>query len=240
MREEKRLKRVKAEKQAAVVMLLVGLGAFVVSLVFFGLHVARMRDFELNYIRTYGTVTDFEIHHSPSSKHSSTHYSYVFTYHYDGKTYKATDWVAVTWRNEEMLGEKVEIYVNPAQPEQAARVETADGYSVMASVPFVISLLAFSVGGLTLVGLKGGGYKKRILLVWLPELLFCAAYILLFALGLPHDGVAAIYARTKGAIWISVGGGLLVLAAAIDGLITYKLRPKEIDGRATAWRNVKK
>ncbi len=241
LREEKRLRRRKEKKQAAVVMLLVGLGAFVVSLVFFGLHVARMRDFELNYVRMYGTVTDFKIHHA-SGTHSmgTTHYSYVFTYRYEGKTYKATDSEAYSWRNEEMLGEKVEIYVNPAQPERAARVKTADGYSIMAAVPFVISLLAFSVGGLTLVGLKGGGYAKRILFVWLPELLFCAAYILLFALGLPHDGVAAIYARTRGAIWVSVGGGAVIVAAAIDGLITYKSRPKDIDGRVASWRRLKK
>ena len=80
LREEKRLRRRKEKKQAAVVMLLVGLGAFVVSLVFFGLHVARMRDVERNYVRMYGTVTDFKIPHASGTLSMGTRqYRYVGT-----------------------------------------------------------------------------------------------------------------------------------------------------------------
>lgn len=53
-REQKRLARIKNERKTALAMLLLACAFFAVFLVFFCLNTAKMRNYELNYIRTYG------------------------------------------------------------------------------------------------------------------------------------------------------------------------------------------
>lgn len=236
-REHKRAEKARNGRKTAIVMLLVGCGFFAVFLVFFVLNVAKMHNYETNYIRTYGVVTDFKVHHVTNPK-KTNHYTPVFVYSYGGETYTATDWESYPARIQEMIGESVEIYVDPANPEHAARTDTADGFSVMATIPFAGALIAFSIGGICLVGLKGGGYVKRILFVWLPEIVLCFAFILLFATGLPHDGIAAVYSRVRGALWLTVFAGIVFAVAALDGFIVLKCRPPDIDSRAKAYKKM--
>lgn len=238
-REQKKAEKAKNERKTAIVLLLVGCGFFAVFLVFFGLNVAKMRNYETNYIRTYGVVTGFQRHHNADPREFD-HYTPIFSYIYEGKEYTATDWAAYPAREEKMIGKSIEIYVDPLNPERAARTETADGFSVMAAVPFACSLIAFSVGGVCLVGVKGGGFRERFVFVWLSEILLCGAFILLFALGLPNDGIAAVYSRVEGAIWLSVFAGIIFAVAVIDGLIVLKFKPPDTDSRAEAWKRIQK
>lgn len=238
-REQKRLERIKNERKTALAMLLLACAFFAVFLVFFCLNTAKMRNYELNYIRTYGVVTGFKRYDSSGAKNSD-HYAPVFSYTYDGKQYSATDWEAYPAPEEDLIGKNIEIYVDPSNPEKAARTTTADGFSVMAAVPFAIALIPLLIGGVSLVSLKGGGYKMRILCVWLPAAILCMAFVLLFALGLPNEGIAGVYSRIAGATWLTVFAGIVIAVGMIDGLIVLKYRPSEIDSRAKAWKKIKK
>ncbi len=238
-REQKRLARIKNERKTALAMLLLACAFFAVFLVFFCLNTAKMRNYELNYIRTYGVVTGFKRYDSSGAKNSD-HYAPVFSYTYDGKQYSATDWEAYPAPEEDLIGKNIEIYVDLSNPEKAARTVTADGFSVMAAVPFAIALIPLLIGGALLVSLKEGGYKMRILCVWLPAAILCMAFVLLFALGLPNEGIAGVYSRIAGATWLTVFAGIVIAIGIIDGLIVLKYRPSEIDSRAKAWKKINK
>ena len=75
-----------------------------------------------------------------------------------------------------------------------------------------------------LLSIKGSSFKKRLLFVWGVEILLGITFLMLFGLGLPNSGFGEVFARTEGAIGLTVVCGIVLCFTLIDGIITYKTK----------------
>ena len=215
----------KNRRKNIVFFLAAALLIFCTAAVLTGVHVARMRNYELNYTKTVGTVTDYKYHHSAGAG-SSRHYALVISYTFDGKTYCFNDSVAFPARPDDIIGTNTEIYVNPKNPEQVKKATTADDLSIAAVLVFAFSLPPYVIGMGLMSEEKGFGFVKRILCMWLPVFAACVLSILLCWTGFPNSSFGTAYLRTDGAIGYTVLAGLAVVGAAIDGAITKGVKSK--------------
>ncbi|MDE7108269.1 MAG: DUF3592 domain-containing protein [Clostridiales bacterium] len=217
--EAKRFKRIKEAWWfigVACIMFAVTLGLTVWT-------VARMYNYETNYVTVNGTVSSYNVNHGSTSSNSSRNtYNLVITYVFNDHEYKLSDSVAYHKRPTDMIGTTTEIYVDPQNPEKAKKVTTADDPSIVSAIIFPFTAIIFTLGMLLLLQEKGGSLIKRILLIWLPVFSLCVASVLLFWIGLPNDGFSAVFARVEGAIGYTVVGGVALLAALIDMIISNK------------------
>ena len=222
--EEKRRKRIKDA------WWLIGVACilFAVALGFSVWTAARMHNFETNYITISGTVSDYKVHRgTASSKRSSTHYTLVISYYYGGQSYKLSDTASYNKRPTDMIGTTTEIYVNPQNPEQAKKVTTADDPSFVSAIIFPFGTVFYTIGALLLLQEKGNSFVKRLLIIWLPLFLWCAATVLLYWIGLPNDGFGSVFTRVEGAIGYTVVAGIALLAFLTDTIITNKKPTKK-------------
>lgn len=215
------------DKKSAIVFLSISLALFLAFIGFFAWHTARMRDYELKYVRMQGTITGVEAHHSTSSDHhSGTYYYFVISYTYDGQEYSFTDRTEYKYSDYYLMGTSTEIYVNPEHPDRAERVTSSDFVSIICACFFAFFCVTYAAGMNILLSLKGSTFGKRLLFVWGAEILLGITFILLFWLGLPHSGFSEVFARIKGATGLAVISQLVMFVALLDGLITCKLRKK--------------
>lgn len=217
--EAKRLKRIKAAWWfigVACILLAVTLGFTIWT-------VARMRNFETNYVTLDGTVSDYNVNHgSIGSTSSRNTYNLIITYVFNDREYKFSDTTSYHKRPTDMIGTTTKIYVDPKNPEKAKKVTTADDPSIVSAIIFPFAAIVFTLGMLLLLQEKGGSLIKRLLLIWLPVFLLCVTNVLLFWIGLPHDGFSAVFARVEGAIGYAVVGGVAVLATLIDVIVSSR------------------
>ena len=214
--EAKRLKRVKDARWLLAFACIV----IAVSLGFVVWTAARMYRFETDYVIVNGTVTDYEMH-KPVGK-VGNRYTLVISYTFNQREYKLFDTVSYRERPTDMLGTTAEIYVNPKNPENAKKVATADDPSFVSAIIFPFGAAIYALAGLLLLQEKSGTFVKRVLRIWLPIFLWCAACVLLFGVGLPNDGFGAVFLRVEGASGYAVIGGIALLAVVIDGIISVK------------------
>ncbi len=217
--EAKRKKRIKEAWWligVACIMVAVTLGFTVWT-------VARMYDYETNYVTVNGTVSSYNVNHgSIGSSSSRNTYSLVITYVFNDHEYKFSDTTSYHKRPTDMIGTTTEIYVDPKNPQNAKKVSTADDPSIVSAIIFPFAAIIFTLGMLLLLQEKGGSLVKRLLLIWLPSFLLCVTNVLLFWIGLPHDGFGAVFARVEGAIGYTVVGGVAVLATLIDLIVSNR------------------
>jgi len=201
----------------ACIMLAVSLGFTVWTAV-------RMHNFETNYLTVNGTVSDYEIHHGKvaTGNYSSTTYTLVISYTFNGQTYKFSDTVAYRAKPTDMIGTTTEIYVSPENPERAKKLTTADDPSIISAIIYPFGAVFYTFGILLLLQEKGNSFVKRLLRIWLPIFFGCAASVMLFWIGLPNDGFGAVFSRVEGAIGYAVVAGVALLAVLIDGIISKK------------------
>ncbi len=182
-----------------------------------------MYNYETNYATVRGTVSGYNVNHGPISSSSSRNtYNLVITYVFNDHEYKFSDSVAYHKRPTDMIGTTMKIYVNPQNPEKAKKVTTADDPSIVSAIIFPFAAIVYTLGMLLLLQEKGGSLVKRLLIIWLPIFLWCIATVLLFWIGLPNDGFNAVFSRVEGAIGYAVIGGVSLLAALIDVIVTNK------------------
>lgn len=218
LEEEKKAKR--DRRIAVIVLFTVAAVMFAVSAAFAGITVARMRRYELDFVRTEGRVTDFEVH----GMGGKAYFTLVISYSYGGREYSFADSMAFEGLLSEALGSGTEILVNPDNPAEAVRVNSSGSFSVIAAVVFAISAFTFAIG----VSLTGGGYKRRALLGYLPVFLAGIVFMFLFWFGLPYDDFGAVFGRMGGASGYLSLSVLAAVAAAIDGAVTLRFRKKRI------------
>ena len=223
MSEEKKPYRENSEqRQPAIVFLSISLALFLAFIGFFAWHTVRMRSYELNYIKTTGTVVGVQARHSTSG----TYYYPVISYNFDGEEYTFTDRTGYGYSPDDKIGSSTEIYVDPQDPLFVERVSSADFVSIICACLFAFFCVTYSAGMNCLLSLKGSSFKKRLTFAWGAELLLGAMVLLLFWLGLPNSGFGEVFLRIKGAIGVTVISGLVLCVAALDGVITHRLRSK--------------
>ncbi len=213
--EEKR-QEMRSKTVAAIVFYTAALALFVLSVVFFGLNVARMRDYELHYERTQATVID----HDTRGGFGKAYFVLVLSYSYDGYDYLLRDTRPFRGVLEEAYGKQMPVYVDPQNPARAATVWSADEFSVVGAVLFAFSSVLFLAIARFLRGPKT--FARRALCAYLPIAVMGAAFTLLFLVGLPLGG--ALFSRVRGAAGYIVVSGLALLLAVADGLISRKLK----------------
>lgn len=218
--EAKRLKRTKDA------WWLIGVACimFAVSLGFTVWTVARMYNFEKNYLTVIGTVSDYEVQHGTltNKRYSRTEYTLVISYTVDERTYEFSDVVAYRERPTELIGTSAEIYVNPQNPEQAKKVSTADDPSIVSAIIFPFAAVVYALGACLMMQEKGSSFIKRLLRIWLPVILWCITSVLIFWIGLPNGEFGAVFSRVEGAIGYAVVAGIALIAVLIDGIISKK------------------
>ncbi len=218
--EIKRLKRIKDS------WWLIGfaLVAVALSLGFTVWTAACMHNFETNYLTVCGTVSGYKVRHGTATNgnNSRTTYTLVISYTFNEREYEFSDTVAYRVRPTEMIGTTTEIYVNPLNPEQVKKVTTADDPSFVSAIIFPFGVVVYTLGILLLLQEKGNSFLKRLLFIWLPVFVWCVISILLFWIGLPDDGLSAVFTRVEGAIGYAVIGGVALLAVLTDGIISKK------------------
>ena len=209
-------------KQPAIVFLSISLALFLAFIGFFAWHTARMRSYELDYIKVKGTVVDIKQQHSTTDRHTRTYYYLVISYEFEGKEYTFTDRTGYHTYESGWIGGNTNVYVNPQNPSQAERVKSSGFVSIISSCFFAFYCATYAVGMNLLLSIKGTSYKKRLLFVWGIEILLGVAFVLLCWLGLPHSSFGEIFVRIEGAVGITVVSGLVLCAALLDGIITRK------------------
>ena len=214
------------KRQHAAFGLILSFVLFAAFIGFFVWHTVKMRNYELNFVVTDGTVIDMEKSTSSSSHGHTYYYYYVISYEFQGNTYSFTDSEGHHTFQTENIGKSTKIYVNPQNPRQAERVRSSDYASVICACFFAFFCLAYAAGMNFLLSLKTSTYKKRFLFTWGIEFLIGIAFILLFWLGLPHSGFGEVFIRVRGAVGITVILGLIMMACIINGIVTYKLSKK--------------
>lgn len=215
----------KNRRRNAVFFLAAALLFFCVASALFGIHVARMRNYELNYVQTVGIITDYEVHHNASSRNKNN-YTLVISYTFKGKDYSFNDTAAYSAPPDDLIGKNTAIYVNPNNPERAKKATTADDMCVPAVFVFAFSLPTFVIGMGLVSEEKKFDFFKRVLCMWLPVFATCVLHILLCWVGFPNSSFGTAYLRTDGAIGYTVLAGLAFVCAAIDGAITKRFKPK--------------
>ena len=220
-RAEKAERERMQNRRTALILLGIAMALFAVMAALVGDNIAKVRNYELHYTKTYGMVTAIRTHNSTGYR-NDRHYYLIFSYTADGKTYSAEDWEGYNSSPDKMIGERIAIYVSKADPERAARVVTADGFSIMAAFACVLGAIPYVVGMATLLAVKKSSFKKRALAIWLPLFGLCAACVLLFWVGLPTEGFAAVFGRVRGAIGFTVLAGIALAFGTVDGLLSRK------------------
>ena len=124
----------KNERRQIFVLFMIFVVLFAVSVSFAAWSIARMHNYESNYIRVTGKITDYKIHHHTVDRSST--YTLVITYTYEGCTYEISDHAGYRTRPVDKIGTFTEVYVNPQSPEQAARVSSSDGLSLVSVIPY--------------------------------------------------------------------------------------------------------
>ncbi|MDE6867527.1 MAG: DUF3592 domain-containing protein [Clostridia bacterium] len=225
-RKRKDIAEAKRSKRIKDAWWLVGIACILIalSLGFTVWTVARMHNFETNYIAAVGTVSDYEVSHrtATSGNYSRTRYFLVISYTFEGRMYKFTDTVAYRTRPTDLIGTTTEIYVNPKNPEQTKKVTTADDPSIVSAISFPFGAVFYALGTLLLLQEKGNSLVKRLFRIHLPVFLWCVASVLLFWIGLPNDGFGAVFSRVEGAIGYTVVAGIALLTFLIDVIISKK------------------
>ena len=206
----------------SVIFLTIALALFLAFVGFFGWHTANMRSYELDYVKTEGTIVGAEIRGSSGRKG----YYYVIAYSYAGQEYKFTDRGGNGYVTSSAIGTVTEIYVNPENPAQAEKVSSADYVSIICACFYAFFCATYSAGMNIFISIKGSSLKKRFLFVWGVEILLGIAVVLSFWTGLPFSGFGAVFLRIRGAIGVTVVTGLVALVSLLDLIITRKLRPK--------------
>lgn len=224
---QKRAEKAEAERKRRrkelFVLPIIAAVMLALSAIFFGIHLARMRNFELNYTKAYGTVTGFERHHDSGSRGSSYRYTLVISYTCEGRTYTLHDSASYPVRPDDMEGEKVEIYVDPVNPAKAKKASTADDFSVVSVFIFGFSIPFTVFGAALVVQERGGGFFMRLAVIWLPVVAACLAAMLLCWVGFPGSSFGTAFVRTDGALGYAILSGLSLLAMLTDAIITKRL-----------------
>ncbi|MDE7163343.1 MAG: DUF3592 domain-containing protein [Clostridia bacterium] len=212
----------------AIIFLSISLALFLVFIGFFAWHTARMRDFELNYVRTTGTVIGVDTHHSSNGVHSAsrTDYYLIISYTFEGQEHTLTDRVGHRSIKRGTIGSSTEIYVNPKNPNQAEKVSSSGFVSIICACFFAFFCVTYAAGMNLLVSIKRSTFKKRFIFVWGMEILLGIVFLLLFWLGLPNSGFGEVFVRINGAIGVTVVSCLVLCVTLLDGIITYKLNSK--------------
>ena len=222
-REER--EKAKSKKRIKDAFWLIGVASIILalSLAFTIWTAARMNNFENNYITMTGTISGYKIHHRPSPTQFDI-YTLVISYNYDNTDYEFTDTDSYHAEPKDMIGKKTEIYVNPKNPKQVKKVTTAQTPSLVSAIAFPFGVIFYAIGIFLISQEKGLSFVKRLLVIWLPVFLWCVASVLLFWIGLPHDGFFALFSRIEGTIGYAVIAGVALLAALIDLIITKTKR----------------
>lgn len=218
------------ERQSAIVFLSIACALFLAFIGFFAWHTARMRSYELAHVRMLGTVVDVERrHHTASSNYhgaSGTYYYLVISYKFDGRYYEFTDRTGQRTEMREYIGKNVEIYVDPKNPESAETISSSGFVSIICACFFAFFCVTYAAGMNLLLSVKGSSFKKRLLCAWGVEVLLAVAFILLFWLGLPNSGFVEVFKRINGAVGLAVICQLVLIATLLDGVISFKVKPK--------------
>ncbi len=90
------------------------------------------------------------------------------------------------------------------------------------TVAFALGAILYVVDMATLLAVKKSSFKKRALAIWLPLFGLCAACVLLFWVGLPLEGFAAVFGRVRGAIGFTVLAGIALVLGTLDGLLSRR------------------
>lgn len=144
------------ERQPAIVFLSISLALFIAFVGFFAWHTAIMRDYELNYIKTNGTIVGVEEHHSSSTHHGArTYYYFVISYSYDGQDYKFTDRTGHRYYTDDQIGASTVIYVNPQNPARAEKVTSSGFVSIICACFFAFFCVTYAAGMNILLSIKG-------------------------------------------------------------------------------------
>jgi len=211
-----------AKKIAAAVFLTAAAVLLLISAMFFGLNVARMRDYENNYLRAEGTVVGFYLHGTGG------HYmknSRILSYRFGEKEYELREGNSFRGVEETELGNTAEIYLNPLAPEDAVLLSEADNMSHFGAILFAFSAVTFSIG---ICFVKSGRDKslKRFLWGYLPVMLLGTAFLMLFGLGLPDGGISPVFARFSGALWYTAVTRIAAAVAATDAALSLFMKKR--------------
>lgn len=206
----------RAKTVAAILFYAAAFVLFVLSVVFLGLNVARMRDYELHYERTEGTVID----HDTRGGFGKAYFVLILSYSYDGYDYLLRDTRPFRGVLEQAEGTTMPIYVDPQNPARAATVWSADEFSTVSAVLFAFASVIFFACARFLRGPKT--IAGRVLCAYLPMAVMGAAFALFCLIGLPHGG--ALFCRVRGAAGYLAVAGLALLFAVADGLISRKIK----------------
>lgn len=201
----------------SVILLTIALVLFLAFVGFFGWHTANMRSYELDYVKTEGTIVGVQLRGSSGHKG----YYYVIAYSYGGQEYKFTDRSGKALSSK--IGTTTEIYVNPENPAQAEKVSSADYVSIICACFYAFFCATYAAGMNIFISIKGSSLKRRFLFVWGVEILLGIAVVLSFWAGLPFSGFGAVFLRIRGAIGVSAVTGLVALISLLDLIITRKL-----------------
>lgn len=220
--EQAKKSAAREKKIAAAVFLTAAAALLLISAVFFGLNVARMRDYENNYLRAEGTVVGFYWH--GTGRHGVRR-SRILTYRFGEKEYELREGNSFRGVAETELGNTAEIYLNPLAPEDAVLLSEADNMSHFGAILFAFSAVTFSIG---ICFVKSGRDKsfKRFLWGYLPVMLLGTAFLLLFGLGLPDGGVSLVFARFSGALWYTAVSGIAAAVAATDAALSLFMKKR--------------
>ncbi len=222
VRAEQAEKRTALEKKIAAAVFLTAAAALLLISMFFGLNVARMRDYENNYLRAEGTVVGFYLH---GTGRRGARYSRILSYRFGEKEYELREGNSFRGVEETELGNTAEIYLNPLAPEDAVLLSEADNMSHFGAILFAFSAVTFSIG---ICFVKSGRDKslKRFLWGYLPVMLLGTAFLLLFGLGLPEGGIAQVFARFSGALWYTAVTGIAAAVAATDAALSLFMKKR--------------
>ncbi len=210
-------------KKGGIIFLCIAFLLFCGLIGFFSWHTVRMRNFEMNYVRTEGVVTGIG-----QIKHSGTHYYRKISYDFDGKTYTFMDRKELRgFSYEKVMGSSHEIYVDPQNPERAETIKSSGFVSTICAFFFAFFCITYAAAVNILLGTKRSSFKKRLLFSWGVDILLGVVFMLLFWLGLPQSGFGEVFTRFGGAVGVTVVTGMMALAALLDGILTYVLHRKK-------------
>ena len=213
--------------QPVIVFLCIAAALLIACIAFFTWHTVSMRNYELNFVKSKGTVVDYEVSHSTTGGRSKTSYYYVISYTYEGKEYKFTDRTGHNYISEADIGKTAKIYINPKAPSQAEVISSAPFISIICACFFAFFCVTYSAGMLSLLSNIGTSFGKRFLFVWGALIALAAVMVLLFWLGLPGSGFGEVFRRINGAVGIAVVSQLVLFAAIVDFALTHKFGSKK-------------
>lgn len=215
------------DPQPVIVFLCIAAAMFIAFICFFTWHTVRMRNYELNFVKSNGAVVDYKKSHSTTGGRSKTSYYYIISYNYDGKEYTFTDRKGHNYISEADIGKTARLYINPKAPSQAEVISSAPFISIISACFFAFFCVTYAAGMLSLLGNIGTSFGKRFLFVWGALIALAAVILLLFWLGLPNSGFGEVFRRINGAVGICVISQLVLLATIVDFALTHKFGSKK-------------